>query len=226
MMATGVTKTRVILIEVARQLFARLGYDGTGMNDISQASRRGRRTLYTYFNSKDEIYAAVIESEVDRLLEVGSEVIEGVSPADEKLITYIFMRMDAIKGAVYRNGTLRAEFFRDISRVERARRRFDEREREVLREILSAGVSEGIFALPDVGLMADLLHYALKGWEIPYIRGILDRAGVEWMVQKASVMQLLLSGIRTDTADADANARVAELAEASEASEPAEASLL
>lgn len=41
-------KTREKLIEVARQLFARKGIENTTMNDIANASEKGRRTIYTY----------------------------------------------------------------------------------------------------------------------------------------------------------------------------------
>ena len=40
-------KTREKLIEVARQLFARKGIENTTMNDIANASEKGRRTNYT-----------------------------------------------------------------------------------------------------------------------------------------------------------------------------------
>ncbi len=60
-----VSKTREKLIEVARQLFVHKGLDNTTMNDIANASDKGRRTIYTYFKSKREIYNAVIERESD-----------------------------------------------------------------------------------------------------------------------------------------------------------------
>ena len=52
-------KTRALLVDVARQLFAKNGFEDTSMNDIAVHANRGRRTLYTYFNSKEEIYLAV-----------------------------------------------------------------------------------------------------------------------------------------------------------------------
>ncbi len=60
-----VSKTKAKLVDVARQLFAKMGVENTTMNDIALASKKGRRTLYTYFKSKDEIYLAVVESELD-----------------------------------------------------------------------------------------------------------------------------------------------------------------
>ena len=63
-----VSKTREKFIEVARQLFARKGVENTTMNDIASASDKGRRTIYTYFKSKREIFNAVIQSETDQLV--------------------------------------------------------------------------------------------------------------------------------------------------------------
>lgn len=63
----SVSRTKLKLVDVARQLFAKNGVENTTMNDIAQASQKGRRTLYTYFKNKEEIYYAVIEAEVERL---------------------------------------------------------------------------------------------------------------------------------------------------------------
>ena len=57
-----VSKTKAKLVDVARQLFAKMGVENTTMNDIALASKKGRRTLYTYFKSKEDIYLAVVES--------------------------------------------------------------------------------------------------------------------------------------------------------------------
>lgn len=50
---------------------------------------------------------------------------------------------------------------------------FDIRETELIQGILEAGVKEGIFAMPDTEITAVVLHHALKGLEVPYIRGIM-----------------------------------------------------
>ena len=63
----SISKTRQKLVDVARQLFAKNGIANTTMNDIAVASGKGRRTLYTYFNRKEDVYSAVIESELERL---------------------------------------------------------------------------------------------------------------------------------------------------------------
>ena len=72
----ALSKTRQKLVDVARQLFAKQGFDDTTMNDIAQASGKGRRTLYTYFKNKEEIYYAVIEAEMERLTDSMKDEIQ------------------------------------------------------------------------------------------------------------------------------------------------------
>ena len=86
----AVSKTKLKLVEVARILFAKNGLENTTMNDIAVASKKGRRTLYTYFKNKEELYYAVIETELERLTQKMSEVaIKNISP-DEKLLELLF----------------------------------------------------------------------------------------------------------------------------------------
>ncbi len=172
-MTSAILKTKNNLIDVARQLFAKKGVENTTMNDIAEASQRGRRTLYTYFSNKNEIYKAVIESELDVLYGKLEEVIRRKIPADEKLILLAFTRLSAIKEVVTRNGTLRADFFRDIWKVENVRKEFDKKEIHYLETIIQDGCEKGIFQLQDIKQTAEILHYAFKGLEVPTIRGVM-----------------------------------------------------
>ena len=166
-----VLKTRSKLVDVARQLFAKKGVEATTMNDIAVASKKGRRTLYTYFKSKDQIYMAVVESELKMLSDTMDKVAKKPTVPDEKILELITTHLDIIKMAVYRNGTLRADFFRDIWRVEAMRKYFDNNEIKLFREVLREGKEQGLFDIDNVEITADILHYCIKGIEVPYIRG-------------------------------------------------------
>lgn len=166
-----VLKTRAKLVDVARQLFAKKGVEATTMNDIAVASKKGRRTLYTYFKSKDQIYMAVVESELKMLSDTMDKVAKKPTVPDEKILELITTHLDIIKMAVYRNGTLRADFFRDIWRVEAMRKYFDNNEIKLFREVLREGKEQGLFDIDNVEITADILLYCIKGIEVPYIRG-------------------------------------------------------
>ena len=167
----SISKTRQVLVDVARQLFAKNGMESTTMNQIAQASGKGRRTLYTYFNSKEEIYAAVIESELERLSDKLDEVAAKKMSPQEKIIELIYTHLRSIRESVVRNGNLRAEFFRNIWMVEKCRKKFDADEIEIFRKVYADGKAEGEFDIDNVEMVADITHYCIKGLEVPYIYG-------------------------------------------------------
>lgn len=190
----AVSKTRTKLVDVARQLFAKMGVENTTMNDIAIASKKGRRTLYTYFKSKEEIYMAVVESELDILSDMMKRVSEKDSSPKEKLMEMIYTRLDAVKEVVYRNGTLRATFFRDIWRVEKVRKRFDAKEILLFKEVLCEGVEKGEFHINDIDMTAEIIHYCVKGIEVPYIRGKIGDH-IEQGTREQYVSQLVLGAL-------------------------------
>ncbi|MBR7042803.1 MAG: TetR/AcrR family transcriptional regulator [Prevotella sp.] len=167
----SVSKTRHKLVEVARQLFAKNGIANTTMNDIAVASGKGRRTLYTYFKSKEDVYTAVIESELERLSDKLDEVAAKKIRPQDKIIELIYMHLSSIKETVVRNGNLRAEFFRNIWTVEKVRKNFDDEEIKLFRKVYAEGKADGEFDIDNIDLVADITHYCIKGLEVPYIYG-------------------------------------------------------
>jgi AcrR family transcriptional regulator len=141
------------------------------MNDIAVASGKGRRTLYTYFNRKEDIYSAVIESELERLSDKLDDVAAMKMRPQEKVIELIYTHLSMIRETVMRNGNLRAEFFRNIWMVEKVRKNFDEDEIEIFRKVYAEGKSDGEFDIENVDLVADITHYCIKGLEVPFIYG-------------------------------------------------------
>ena len=195
-MSITVSKTREVLVDVARQLFARLGFDNTTMNDIAQASRKGRRTLYTYFKNKDEVFSAVVELEMEQLYQILLNLVNGDMPADEKLISFLYTRLETIKIIVSRNGTLRAAFFRDMWQVENARKKYNKQELGLIKKILHDGVEEGVFEIPDIDAIAYIFHQALKGLDSPYIRGKMGHSEADRSKQLTNIMNLIFNGIK------------------------------
>ena len=175
----SISKTRQKIVDVARQLFAKNGLENTTMHDIATASGKGRRTLYTYFKSKEDVYYAVIESELERLSDKMDEVAAKNTRPQDKIIELIYTHLSMIKETVVRNGNLRAEFFRNIWMVEKVRKNFDEDEIELFRKVYADGKAQGEFDVDNVDLVADITHYCIKGLEVPYIYGRLGHGMTE-----------------------------------------------
>jgi AcrR family transcriptional regulator len=58
----GSAKRRQIM-DGARQVFLSAGFDGASMNDVARAAGVSKGTLYAYFNSKDDLFEAIIRGE-------------------------------------------------------------------------------------------------------------------------------------------------------------------
>lgn len=158
-----VLKTREKLIEVARQLFAHKGVENTTMNDIAAASDKGRRTIYTYFKNKREIYNAVIERESENLLENLREVeCSNLSPA-EKLAEGLKRRFEIIMQLSQRHDSIRIIFYRDLRRIDRIRKLVSEKEKEIFNSIIEEGIKSGEFEIEQAKRLPSLVKMLLQG---------------------------------------------------------------
>ena len=108
----AVTNTTNVLIEAARVLFTRNGYDRTTMTDIAREAKKGRRTLYMHFPSKEVLLRRVIETELNKILDALRVIAEKEIAADRKIMELVISRLNNVRHTVFRNGSLRADFRR------------------------------------------------------------------------------------------------------------------
>lgn len=188
-----VSKTRDMLIDIARELFAESGVNNITMNDIANASQKGRRTLYTYFKNKEEIYIAAIEKELSQAIERLKTVVNKNINPERKLIEYIFTRLDTMKELVTRNGNLRGDFFQDVSEVEKARKKIDIQELQMIKKILKEGVDKKVFQIENIDITAMMIHFGLRGVEIPYIK---DNIREKLRSNRINITKFLLKGLK------------------------------
>lgn len=163
-------QTRSAIINTARTLFAQKGRKNVSMSDLALAAGKGRRTLYSYFDNMDQIYKQVIEQEINSIYEHVLKAYDLTLAPRDCLRECMLAHLDAVKAVVTRNGSLKNDFFRDIYLVERSRRRVDNKEIQLFKQILTAGVRNFSFLPMNIDMSATILFYALKGIEVPYIR--------------------------------------------------------
>ena len=182
-MTSIAARTRERLIDVARQLFASNGVERTTMNDIAAASLKGRRTIYTYFRNKMEIYEAVIEREAEQIVGRLREVAASACPPVEKLERYIHARFDILEEAVAPTsgpaGKLLSYLTLDYKRLERIRLLAVGKEKEILGAILAEGISSGDFDPVQAEKLATVHQMVFQGVDYCRIRDGYSDAGVD-----------------------------------------------
>lgn len=194
--ATMVTKTRDKLIEVARQLFANNGIENTTMNDIANASDKGRRTIYTYFKNKKDIYNAVIEKESEQLVSKLREIYDlKLSPTD-KLKRFFDVRFNITNDINVQDESLRRFFTRDVKRVEKIRRLASEKEREILKKIIDEGVAIGQFDSKQGQRFCVVWQMLVQGVEISRLRDNFIEIGIEKSKFANDIIDYLIIGLK------------------------------
>lgn len=196
-MSTSENKTTHILIEAARVLFTRNGYERTTMTAIAREAKKGRRTLYMHFPSKEMLLRRVIETELNRILDALRVIVKKDIPADRKIMELVISRLNNVRHTVFRNGSLRADFTRFYLTIDSIRRVYDKIEIDLIRDVLIEGRDQGLFHFGNVDVMAEIVHYSVKGLEAPYVRGLVA-GNVDVRVLERHARQVILRGLGMD----------------------------
>ncbi|OEE67009.1 TetR family transcriptional regulator [Enterovibrio norvegicus FF-33] len=101
-------KNQEKIIDVASQLFAEKGYAATTTAEIAQRAEIPKPNLYYYFNTKDNLYRAVLESVTLPLLEA-SLPIEQLDDPREALTQYIRTKLRISRDHASASKTFAAE---------------------------------------------------------------------------------------------------------------------
>jgi len=78
-------ETHQTIIRVATQLFATKGYNGTSMNDIVKESGVSKGAIYNHFESKEQLFNALLDLETEAGMNQVIALINGSQNTIEKL---------------------------------------------------------------------------------------------------------------------------------------------
>ena len=81
------------ILAAATKVFANKGFVATHMEDIAEAARLAKGTLYLYFQSKDAIYQATVRQAMTKLAALTEERVRNESEFAGKLAAFISVRI-------------------------------------------------------------------------------------------------------------------------------------
>ena len=185
--------TRHTILTVARTIFAHRGADNTTMDDLAKASGLGRRTIYTYFKSREELYHEVINREIDIILKQLTRVASMKISPEKKIVRFMVNHMKTIEILIRKDRLLRMEFLRRSEKIENFRKVIDLHEKECIASTLQEGTQSGIFLVDDYENTAALALTTLKGLEQQFI---LDNFGKPCRETLELWQKILFRGIK------------------------------
>lgn len=161
-----------LILDVAGQVFARVGYESAPMDEIADRAGVSKPMLYTYFGSKEGLYLAYIER-------AGGELVErlvGAAPPEDQSTAGLRARITEFLAFVEEHGDGWKVLFRELAstrpfaeRVARLRERIAE---AIRRMIDSAGLehpppASDAIAHAIVGAGESLANWWLDHPEVP-----------------------------------------------------------
>ena len=192
-----VSKTRDKLIEVARQLFARNGMENTTMIDIAEASEKGRRTIYTYFKNKREIYNAVIEKESDSLLMSLRNIVRSQLPPVDKLERYLRVRFEFLSELSPKRDYIRSLFLHDYKRVEKVRQMALAKEVDLFAQLINEGVAQGCFDADQAKRLKSIESFIFQGVDLAHARGRFNESGMNAAEIREQIITFLINAVKS-----------------------------
>ncbi|MEE4197831.1 MAG: TetR/AcrR family transcriptional regulator [Bacteroidales bacterium] len=163
------------IVNVALKVFGRLGIYKTTMSDIARAAKKGRRTIYQYFKSKEEVYQAVLEKETNNMVMPMQEIVEAKMDSARKLRSYVHERIQAIYRIADKHHAFKVGFIHNDKVILNLRKQFDTIDHGFVKQILKEGVETQRFHIQDIDMTTKNILVGLRGMEISFIKNELDK---------------------------------------------------
>jgi AcrR family transcriptional regulator len=180
------------ILKIAREIFSKYGFKKTTLDDIANAVRKGKSSLYYYFESKEDLFQAVILKEVNILAHELEIVINRNTDPVDKLRDYILTKLTTFRGLAnfyhaIENDVTAVGFINDI------KRRYEQDEIRMIKRILIEGVRKNEFEIYDFNLAAIGITTAIKGLEMPLSAGTYGNVNLENSVD--IILKIICYGI-------------------------------
>lgn len=183
---------RETILQIAQDIFSKYGYKKTTLDDIANAVRKGKSSLYYYFSSKEDLFQAVIAKEVDILREALEKVVFRSLDPEEKLREYILTKLTTFRVLANLYNALENDVTA-IGFIEEIKEKNVKDEIRMIKRILIEGVRRFKFQIDDLNLTALGISMAIKGLEMPLTAGHYGSYDIEMAVD--NMVRIICYGI-------------------------------
>lgn len=76
------------ILDGAKRVFMKGGFDAVSMNDITKEAGVSKGTIYVYFENKEDLFAAMIQQERSRIVETVRHVLDEDKPLRQTLMEF------------------------------------------------------------------------------------------------------------------------------------------
>jgi AcrR family transcriptional regulator len=181
------------ILKIAQDIFSKYGYKKTTLDDIANAVRKGKSSLYYYFKSKEDLFQAVIMKEVEILAKELDIVVNRNTDPIDKLHDYVLTKLTTFRGLANFYNALENDVTA-IGFIEDLKHKYEQNEVRMIKRILIEGVRKNEFEIYDFNLAAIGITMAIKGLEMPLSAGGYANINLERGVD--IILKIICFGIK------------------------------
>jgi AcrR family transcriptional regulator len=183
---------RETILKIAQEIFSKYGYKKTTLDDIANAVRKGKSSLYYYFKSKEDLFQAVIMKEVEVLARELDKVVNRNTDPVDKLRDYLLTKINTFRNLANFYNALENDVTA-IGFIEDIKSRYEQDEIRLIKRILIEGVRKNEFEIYDFNLAAIGITMAIKGLEMPLSAGTYGNMNLDRSVDV--ILKIICYGI-------------------------------
>ena len=193
-----ITKDDIIKDEILREaqkLFQQFGVKKTTMEDIAKAMGKGKSTLYYYYCSKEDIFDAVIQKEMDEVFHYVKQAVEKAETAEEKLKAFTLSKIKAVQKRANLYKVVKGEMQDTMRCMKHLHAEYDLQETNLVKEILIFGIKNGEFAKQikkDLDILPSVMVSSLRGLE----RDLFTDKYAKLESRMESIMGIMMHGLK------------------------------
>jgi len=185
------------ILREAQKLFRQFGLRKTTMEDIAKAIGKGKSTLYYYYNSKEEIFDAVVMKEMEEVFTNVQHAVEKALSAEDKLKAFTLTRIRAVQKKVTLYRIVNREMQETVHCIKHLHTEYDKRETKLVEHILRFGIQNGEFD-KQIGVELDILPSvmvsSLRGLE----RDMFTQSKYARLESRMeSIMNIMMRGLKS-----------------------------
>ena len=184
--------TRTKIINEAEYIFAKYGYRRANLDDIASRLGKGKSFIYYYFRNKEEMFAAVLQKESERLINELANAAKTDGNIIDKLKKFILIKAKILREVVNYTRIVKEEYFTEKVVFENLRTDLEKKELDIACRIFKSGIDSGELRKLDPVWTAESFLTAMKGFEFP----LLTRDSFEDIEKRAdALLDLLYFGL-------------------------------
>lgn len=183
------------ILVVSSNLFRQFGFKKTTVEDIANEIGRRKSSLYYYYKSKEEIFEAVVNEEMQRFFRQIKRSVAQSAGAKQKLLIYCRATFQHLALLCNLNGVLKNQIQEIQCITNPLRHKFDTTQVALVREILQEGVAANEFKNMSGGEMDSIAYIivsSFKGLESPLV---LNQQEPDLNSRIESIVEVMVEGI-------------------------------